>query len=166
MQLWFAHRSEVSIREQLVTQVVLGILSDDLAPGQPLPSTRELARRFHLPPNTVSSGYRQLEREQWVELRRGSGIFVRESKLEGSLSSALTLDQWIANLFRCARKAGALPACGPAQELRRIVAVEWQKAVTVPVRTLSSRGAPSCWAGEEPSSAASSAGTFRSSTAK
>ena len=47
MQLWFARGSEVSIREQLVTQVILGILSDDLAPGQRLPSTRELARRFH-----------------------------------------------------------------------------------------------------------------------
>jgi hypothetical protein len=46
MQLWFARGSEVSIREQLVTQVVLGILGDDLAPGQRLPSTRELARRF------------------------------------------------------------------------------------------------------------------------
>ena len=31
MQLWFSHASEVSIREQLVTQIVLGILSDDLA---------------------------------------------------------------------------------------------------------------------------------------
>jgi DNA-binding transcriptional regulator YhcF (GntR family) len=73
MQLWFAHRSEVSIREQLVTQIVLGILSNDLAPGQRLPSTRELARRFQLHPNTVSAGYRQLERDQWVELRHGSG---------------------------------------------------------------------------------------------
>jgi len=90
----------------------------------------------------VSSGYRQLEQELWVELRRGSGIFVRESKLEGSLSSALTLDQWIANLFRCARKAGALPACGPAQELRRIVAVERQKSSHCPGQdTQQSRGA-------------------------
>jgi DNA-binding transcriptional regulator YhcF (GntR family) len=48
MQLWFARGSEVTIREQLVTQVVLGILSDDLVPGQRLPSTRELARRFRL----------------------------------------------------------------------------------------------------------------------
>ena len=62
MQFWFARGSEVSIREQLVTQVVLGILSDDLAPGQRLPSTRELARRFHLHPNTISAGYRELER--------------------------------------------------------------------------------------------------------
>ena len=45
MQLWFARGSQVSIREQLVTQVVLGILGDDLAPGLRLPSTRELALR-------------------------------------------------------------------------------------------------------------------------
>src|SRR5712664_1454509 len=77
MQLWFARGSEVTIREQLVTQVILGILSDDLAPGQRLPSTRELARRFKLHPNTASAGYRQLERERWLESRRGSGVFVR-----------------------------------------------------------------------------------------
>ncbi len=64
MQLWFAHGSDVPIREQLVTQVILGILSDDLAPGQRLPSTRELARRFHVHPNTISAGYHQLERER------------------------------------------------------------------------------------------------------
>jgi len=39
-------RSEVSIREQLVTQVVLGILGDDLAPGQRLPSTRNWPDAF------------------------------------------------------------------------------------------------------------------------
>lgn len=67
LQFWFARASEVSIREQLVTQVILGILSDDLSPGQRLPSTRDLARRFHLHPNTISAGYRQLERDKWVE---------------------------------------------------------------------------------------------------
>src|SRR2546430_15119123 len=92
MQLWFARDSEVSIREQLVTQFILGILSDDLAPGQRLPSTRELARRFRLHPNTVSAGYRQLQRERWVDFRRGSGVYVRASKPEASLSAALALD--------------------------------------------------------------------------
>ena len=38
----FAHGREVSIGEQLATQVLLPILSGDLAPGQHLPSTREL----------------------------------------------------------------------------------------------------------------------------
>jgi DNA-binding transcriptional regulator YhcF (GntR family) len=155
MQLWFAHHSEVSIRDQLVTQIVLAILSDDLAPGQRLPSTRELARRFHLHPNTVSSGYRQLEREQWVELRHGSGVFVRESKPEVSPSSPLALDHLIANMFRSARKAGAPLSSVRArlrqwlelqppdhflliesdEELRRIVAMEMQQAVALPVKS-------------------------------
>src|SRR3982074_1542624 len=104
MQLWFARASEVTIREQLVTQVILGILSDDLAPGQRLPSTRELARRFRLHPNTVSAGYRQLERDRWVEFRHGSGVYVKNRKPEAISSPALALDQIIASLFRSARK--------------------------------------------------------------
>jgi DNA-binding transcriptional regulator YhcF (GntR family) len=153
MQLWFARGSEVSIREQLVTQVVLGILGEDLAPGQRLPSTRELARRFNLHPNTVSAGYRQLARDRWVEFRRGSGVFVRASKPDAPLSSALALDQMIASLFRSARKQGvSLPALRSRlrhwlelqppdrflliesdEELRRIVAAEMQQAVSLPV---------------------------------
>jgi DNA-binding transcriptional regulator YhcF (GntR family) len=88
MQLWFARGSEVTIREQLVTQVILGILSDDLPAGHRLPSTRDVARRFRLHPNTVSAGYRQLERERWIEFRHGSGVYVRERKPELPPSSA------------------------------------------------------------------------------
>src|ERR1700693_108312 len=148
MQLWFARGSEVTIREQLVTQVILGILSDDLAPGQRLPSTRELARRFRLHPNTVSAGYRQLERERWVEFRHGSGVYVRESRPDVALSPALALDQIVANVFRSARALGVPLAGGrsrirywldlqppdhflliePDVELRNIVATEMQLA--------------------------------------
>jgi GntR family transcriptional regulator len=107
MQLWFARGSDITIREQLVTQVVLAILSNDLAAGQRLPSTRELARRFRLHPNTVSAGYRQLEREHWVEFRHGSGVYVRQQKPDIPSSSALALDQLIFKLFRDARELGA-----------------------------------------------------------
>jgi len=155
MQLWFARGSEVTIREQLVTQVILGILSDDLAPGQRLPSTRELARRFRLHPNTVSAGYRQLEQERWVEFRHGSGVYVRNQRPEVSQSSALALDQLIAKLFRAARELGAplstvrsrlrqwlelqppdhFLLIEPDEELRRILSAEIQKAVTFPVQS-------------------------------
>ena len=154
MQFWFAHGTEVTLREQLVTQVVLGILCGDLAPGQRLPSTRELARRFRLHPNTISAGYRQLERERWVEFRRGSGVYIRESKPNAPLSSALALDQLISNLFRSARELGAplgalrlrlrqflelqppdhFLLLEPDEELRRIVAAEMQQAVKLPVQ--------------------------------
>src|SRR6202795_1484240 len=170
MQLWFARGSEVTIREQLVTQVILGILSDDLAPGQRLPSTRELARRFRLHPNTVSAGYRQLERERWVEFRHGSGVYVRERKPELVPSSALALDQLIAKLFRSARELGAplsmvrsrlrqwlelqppdhFLLIEPEEELRRIVAEETGRAVTFPVQTCNRHDCPKALAGAIP----------------
>jgi DNA-binding transcriptional regulator YhcF (GntR family) len=170
MQLWFARGSEVSIREQLVTQVVLGILGDDLAPGQRLPSTRELARRFHLHPNTISAGYRQLARDRWVEYRRGSGVFVRADKPEALLSPSLALDQMIASLFRSARRQGvSLPALRsrlrqwlelqppdhflliePDEELRRIVAAEIQQAVTLPVMSCAVEDCPRMLEGSIP----------------
>src|SRR5579872_796631 len=155
MQFWFARGSDVSIREQLVTQVVLGILSDDLAPGQRLPSTRELARRFHLHPNTISAGYRQLSRERWVDFRKGSGIYVRATKPEAVSSASLALDQMIAALFRSARQLGvSLPALRvrlrqwlelqppdhflliePDEELRRILLEELSRVAIFPVRS-------------------------------
>lgn len=98
--------SEVSIRDQLVTQVVLSILSGELEPGQRLPSTRELARRFHIHANTVSAGYRELARNRWVEFVKGSGLFVRKHK-PGSPSQDIALDQLITSFFRSARETGA-----------------------------------------------------------
>jgi DNA-binding transcriptional regulator YhcF (GntR family) len=155
MQLWFAHGTEITLREQLVTQVVLGIVGGDLTPGQRLPSTREVARRFRLHPNTISAGYRQLERDRWVEFRRGSGVYVRDRKPDQPLAPDLALDQLIANLFRSARASNApLSAVRsrlrhwlelqppdhflliePEEELRQIVATEIQNAVTFPVRS-------------------------------
>ena len=157
MQLWLARGTEVTLREQLVTQVILAILCNDLRPGQRLPSTRELARRFRLHPNTISAGYRQLVQEGWAELRHGSGIYIRDTKPDMPLSSALALDQLIANLFRSARGLGAplstvrsrlrqwlelqppdhFLLIEPDEELRRIVSLEMQQAVTLPVRSCS-----------------------------
>lgn len=102
MRLWFSPSSEVPIYRQLVTQVVLAILSGDLRPGDRLPSTRELARRFAINPNTVSSGYRQLERDGWTEHRRGSGVYVRASD-EPRTTPEQILDYHIAGFFRAVR---------------------------------------------------------------
>jgi len=106
MQLWFSRRTEVPLRDQLATQVAMAILSGELSAGERLPSTRELARRFRLHPNTISAAYRQLEREHWVEARRGSGVFVREPQSATPPSPALALDHLIGQLFRTARELG------------------------------------------------------------
>jgi GntR family transcriptional regulator len=158
MQLWFAHESAVTLREQLVTQIILAILSDDLPPGQRLPSTRELARRFRLHPNTVSAGYRQLERERWVEVRRGSGVYVRDTMPERAKSAAFALDRLVDDLLRSARRLGIPLATvrsrlahwfelqppdhflliEPDEDLRRILAAEVQRAVKLPVKSCGS----------------------------
>src|SRR5438477_4421638 len=106
MRLWLSRSSEVPLREQLVTQIRLGIVSGDLIVRQKLPSTRELARRFHIHSNTVSAAYRELHRTGWVEFRKGSGVYVRGRSSNQRLEDSLSLDKTIANFFQTARARG------------------------------------------------------------
>jgi GntR family transcriptional regulator len=106
MRLWLSKSSEVPLREQLVIQIRLGILSGDLKVRQKLPSTRELARRFHIHSNTVSAAYRELHRSGWVEMRKGSGVYVRGRSADQTLDENLGLDQLIAKFFKTARTKG------------------------------------------------------------
>jgi GntR family transcriptional regulator len=155
MQLWLARQAAVPVREQLVTQIVLGILCDELPPGHRLPSTRELARRFRVHANTISAAYKQLESERWVEFRHGSGVYVRATKPSENLPGDLELDRMIANLFRSARQSGVPMAqvrtrlqhwlaiqppdhfllLEPDEELRSIAAEEMRRVVRLPVVT-------------------------------
>ncbi len=118
MRLWFSAASEVPIYKQLVTQVQLAVLSGDLTPGERLPSTRELARRFSIHPNTVSAGYRELAREGWVEHRHGSGVYIMRETAPAQTPEQI-LDQHIAAFFKAVRELRL-----PAAAIRERVA-EW-----------------------------------------
>jgi hypothetical protein len=37
MRLWLSRKSPVSMREQIATQMMLGVISEDLKPGQRVP---------------------------------------------------------------------------------------------------------------------------------
>jgi len=106
MRLWLSRSSEVPLREQLVTQIRLGIISGDLKVRQKLPSTRELARRFRIHSNTVSAAYRELDRSGWVEVRKGSGVYVRARSAKQTAPGRNELDDVIAQFFKTARAAG------------------------------------------------------------
>jgi len=106
MRIWLSKSSEVPLREQLATQILLGIISNDLKPGQKLPSTRELARRFDIHSNTVSAAFQDLEQRGWVEFRKGSGVYVRERSVDAIADPKLELDQLISTLFQVARERG------------------------------------------------------------
>ncbi|SEG00173.1 GntR family transcriptional regulator [Bryocella elongata] len=121
VRLWFAPGSDVPLYQQLTTQVELAILAGDLKAGDRLPSTRELARRYAIHPNTVSAGYRQLERTGWTEHRRGGGVYVRPQTDRPSTPKQ-QLDHAIAHVFRLARDLDV-----PFSEVRGRVA-EWLAA--------------------------------------
>ena len=105
MRIWISKNSEVPIREQLVTQIVLGIVSNDLKIAERLPSTRELARRYVIHANTVSAAYRELARRGWVEFRKGSGVYVKP-RTDEALENDVALDQLITRFFRHLREDG------------------------------------------------------------
>jgi DNA-binding transcriptional regulator YhcF (GntR family) len=87
-------RGGVPVRDQLVAQLELKILAGELRLGQRLPSVRSLARRLKVHHNTVSAAYQALQDSGHVELRRGSGVFVRRSGAH-ALEDAFGLDDMI-----------------------------------------------------------------------
>jgi GntR family transcriptional regulator len=153
MRLWLNRSADVPLRDQLVTQVVLGVLTREIAPGERLPSTRELARRFGIHPNTASAAYRQLEQEGWLELRHGSGVFVSNARSTAPRNREMAVDQLIGELSAKARKIGASDALvrdrlrrwlsfepparwlviEPDLELRAIVMLEMEANLALPV---------------------------------
>jgi GntR family transcriptional regulator len=93
------------MREQIVTQITLGIMSGDLKTGERLPSTNEIARRFKVHANTVGSAYQKLSEQNLIEFKKGSGFFVSEKKADES-AGEFKLDRLIADFFRDARTHG------------------------------------------------------------
>ncbi len=71
--------SGVPLYAQLVAHLKHGIETGAIKPGEQLPSVRRMAEDLVINPNTVVRAYRDLEAEGLLELRHGSGVFVRES---------------------------------------------------------------------------------------
>jgi GntR family transcriptional regulator len=78
MQLYVNPADEVPIFRQLVRQITEAIAGRRLAPGEKLPSHRELAEQLVIAPMTVKRVYDELEELGFLETQRGRGTFVRE----------------------------------------------------------------------------------------
>ena len=106
MRIWISKHSEVPVHEQLTTQIMLAITSGELKSGQRLPSTRALARRFEIHSNTVNSAYRDLASDGWLDVRKGSGVYVRPLDQAVHPVAGLELDHLISTFLNTARKKG------------------------------------------------------------
>lgn len=65
--------------KQIAEQVKQSIATNQLQPGEHLPTVRELARYLDINPGTVVRAYTELEQEQVVVSRRGGGTIVSAS---------------------------------------------------------------------------------------
>ena len=65
----------LQLMEQLRHAVETGVLRE----GDQLPTIRKVAHDLVVNPNTVARAYRELEHEGILELRHGTGAFVKES---------------------------------------------------------------------------------------
>jgi GntR family transcriptional regulator len=72
--------SGLPVYRQIMDQVRRMIVAGRLAPGDRLPSIRELAATLQINALTVGKAYGELEHDGAIEMRRGLGMFVRATR--------------------------------------------------------------------------------------
>jgi DNA-binding transcriptional regulator YhcF (GntR family) len=103
--------------EQVRAQLEAAIAAGTLAPGQRLPSVRQLAADLRLAPGTVARAYAALETAGYVETRRGAGTRVAargpgaehasrvlphaRTYVAAARAAGLTLDESLAAIRTC-----------------------------------------------------------------
>jgi GntR family transcriptional regulator len=105
-------RTGVPIYVQLRDQILQAIRSGVLAPGDRLPTMRQVAVALKVDLNTVRHAYDELERLGALTLERGRGSFVNEVSAAQSREFALvqTADALAASVLDRARESGVAPA--------------------------------------------------------
>jgi DNA-binding transcriptional regulator YhcF (GntR family) len=95
MKIFLNKNAEVPLHDQLAEQIVLQIVTGQLAEGVQLPSVRALARRLEVHHNTISRAYASLVKLQWLSRRSGTRLCVgkiaahREGGLDALIDEAI-----------------------------------------------------------------------------
>jgi len=74
--------SGVPVYRQLIDQVTGGVAAGSLAPGDQLPTVRQVAVDLAINPNTVVRAYRELEIRGVLETQQGTGTFISHQKVK------------------------------------------------------------------------------------
>ncbi|MFB5678386.1 GntR family transcriptional regulator [Paenibacillus terreus] len=69
-------QSELPIYTQLINQIIEGIASGKLLPGEALPSVRSMASDIGINLHTVNKAYNQLKQEDYIHVHRQKGVVV------------------------------------------------------------------------------------------
>ena len=106
MRIRISKQSEVPLREQIAEQIIFRIATEELKPGQTVPSVRGLARQLQIHHNTVSHVYTRLVRGGWLAGKRGGRLLVRPQDEYTRVTRVQDLDSMINAVIRVAREGG------------------------------------------------------------
>jgi GntR family transcriptional regulator len=101
-------RSGVPIYLQIIEQIKRSVALGVLAPGEQLPTVKQLALDLTVNPNTVARAYRELERDEVIETAPGRGSFVRGNGVAQSSANAAANDVGAEALMQAVREAKSL----------------------------------------------------------
>src|SRR5689334_11696125 len=97
------------LHAQIAERIQLAIASGALAPGDQLPTVRQLSVDLRVNSNTVARVYSELERAGVLETFRGKGTFVRQRPKVDAKSRERRLRHMCSELAQsCAREGYAL----------------------------------------------------------
>src|SRR5579864_867406 len=97
----------VPIYVQLIEQVKRSVALGVLAPGERLPTVKQLAMDLTINPNTVARAYRELERDGVIETSVGRGSFVSQTGA-GDRAAAAIIDVASSSVDAAVREAKSM----------------------------------------------------------
>ncbi len=92
MQIEVDIEDPLPIFAQLIGQIKRAVLAEEMAPGDALPSIRQLANDLELNNKTVAKAYRLLERDSVIQTRGYRGTFVHP---DAKANSTVDLSAWV-----------------------------------------------------------------------
>ncbi len=107
--------SDVPIYMQIRNQIVMGISSGDLKPGEQLPTVRALALEIGINTMTVSKTYQLLKQEGYIMTDRKNGARVRDNIAKSGVLSEENRTE-LRRIVSEARLAGV-----SKEELKRLI---------------------------------------------
>jgi molybdate-binding protein/DNA-binding transcriptional regulator YhcF (GntR family) len=81
------YHTATPIYQQIAEQLRKLIATEQIKPGDRLPSIRQLSQSLHINPNTVCRAYLELEQEQILVSRRGGGTSVKSQDVTTDIRS-------------------------------------------------------------------------------
>lgn len=107
----------LSLYEQVKGQLLSGLYTGKLKPGDRLPSVRDLSSHADINSKSAQRIYRKLAAENYVEVRRASGVFVRERDQQADdRMRRKAIDKLISETLEKARGLGLTP-----EKLERLI---------------------------------------------